>query len=189
MSEKFTAYFQRLEGLATEELDRSVAELVLAENRHVALVIAHIAAISRRRGDLERGYPNLNSYSGWRLAASARKGEERKPHAVHQGWRPIAGALELAGTAQAARLKPHAVLEVLERALDLALERKDPQKRHERRLERERRRAAPSAEPRPGEAKRLPLHPASLSPWYLHREAFRRLWMYARPWTASEDGN
>jgi hypothetical protein len=40
---------------------------------------------------------------------------------------------------------------VLERALDLALERKDPQKRHERRLERERRRGAPSDEPCPGE--------------------------------------
>ena len=34
--------------------------------------------------------------------------------------------------------------EVLERALDLALERKDPQKRQERRLERERKRGAPS---------------------------------------------
>ena len=55
MSEKFTAYFERLEGLSTEELDRSVAELVRAENRNVALVIAHIAEISRRKGELERG--------------------------------------------------------------------------------------------------------------------------------------
>ena len=54
MSEKFTAYFERLEGLSTEELDRSVAELVRAENRNVALVIAHIAEISRRKGELER---------------------------------------------------------------------------------------------------------------------------------------
>jgi hypothetical protein len=47
--------------------------------------------------------------------------------------------------------KPLALLEVLERALDLALGRKDPQKRHERRLERERRRGAPSDEPCPDE--------------------------------------
>ena len=43
--------------------------------------------------------------------------------------------------------------EVLEWALDLALERKDPQKRHERRLERERKRGAPSGEPCPGESR------------------------------------
>src|SRR5437867_9244842 len=67
MGEKFTAYFERLEGLSTEELDRSVAELVRAENRNVALVIAHIAEISRRRGELERGYPNLFEYCVRRL--------------------------------------------------------------------------------------------------------------------------
>src|SRR2546428_705118 len=70
MSEKFTAYFERLEGLSTEELDRSVAELVRAENRNVALVIAHIAEISRRRGELERGYPNLFEYCVRRLNLS-----------------------------------------------------------------------------------------------------------------------
>src|SRR5882762_5990050 len=70
MSEKFTAYFERLEGLSTEELDRSVAELVRAENRNVALVIAHIAEISRRRGELERGYPNPFEYCVRRLNLS-----------------------------------------------------------------------------------------------------------------------
>jgi hypothetical protein len=70
MSEKFTAYFERLEGLSTEELDRSVAVLVRAENRHVALVIAHIAEISRRKGELERGYPNLFEYCLRRLNLS-----------------------------------------------------------------------------------------------------------------------
>ena len=70
MSEKFTAYFERLEGLSTEELDRSVAELVRAENRNVALVIAHIAEISRRKGELERGYPNLFEYCVRRLNLS-----------------------------------------------------------------------------------------------------------------------
>ena len=46
MSEEFTAYFERLEARSTEELDRSVAELVLAEKRNLAWVIAHIAEIS-----------------------------------------------------------------------------------------------------------------------------------------------
>ena len=70
MSEKFTAYFERLEGLSTEELDRSVAELVLAEKRNLAWVIAHIAEISRRNGELERGYPNLFEYCVRRLNLS-----------------------------------------------------------------------------------------------------------------------
>jgi len=70
VSEKFTAYFERLEGLSSEELDRSVAELVRAENRNVALVIAHIAEISRRKGELERGYPNLFEYCVRRLNLS-----------------------------------------------------------------------------------------------------------------------
>ena len=38
MSEKFTAYFERLEKLSTAELDRSVAELVLAEKGNMACV-------------------------------------------------------------------------------------------------------------------------------------------------------
>ena len=41
--------------------------------------------------------------------------------------------------------------EVLERAVDLALERKDPKRKHERRLERERDRGTSQDEPRPGE--------------------------------------
>ena len=62
MSE-FTAYFEQLERLSTEDLDRSVVDLVLAEKQNVAFVIAHIAEISRRKGDLERAYPNLFVYS------------------------------------------------------------------------------------------------------------------------------
>ena len=50
MSDSFSAYFARLEQLSSEDLDRSVAELVLAEKLHVAQVIAHIAEISRRTG-------------------------------------------------------------------------------------------------------------------------------------------
>jgi hypothetical protein len=277
MSEKFTAYFERLEGLSTEELDRSVAELVRAENRHVALVIAHIAAISRRKGELERGYPNLFEYCVRRLNLSegsvalriqvanvarrfpqvlASLAEGRislsvagrlAPHLMEENVErllqdcagmskraveeylvtlkpkpafepsirkhPSAGRVDERaraesehGTSKAAERSgaapplerasprpspaPRGLLEparpelynfrfaagkafkeklvrlaevlgvespernmaeVLERALDLALERKDPQKRHERRLERERRREAPSGEPCPGE--------------------------------------
>jgi hypothetical protein len=70
MSDSFTAYFERLEGLSTEALDRSAAELALAENCHVAQVIAHLAEISRRKADLERGYPNLFEYCVGRLGLS-----------------------------------------------------------------------------------------------------------------------
>jgi hypothetical protein len=41
--------------------------------------LIHIAAISRRKGELERGYPNLNSYSGWRLAPGKEKSGSRTP--------------------------------------------------------------------------------------------------------------
>ena len=59
MNDSFKACFEKLEGLSTEDLDRSVAELVRVENRNVALVIAHLAEIARRKVELERGYPNL----------------------------------------------------------------------------------------------------------------------------------
>jgi len=59
MIEKITRYFETLEGLSTEELDRSVDKLVRDEKRNVALVIMHIAEMSRRKGHLERGYKNL----------------------------------------------------------------------------------------------------------------------------------
>lgn len=70
MCELFKAFFERLEGLSAQELDRSVAELVLAENKNVALVIAHLAEISRRKVDLERGYRGLFDYGVERLGLS-----------------------------------------------------------------------------------------------------------------------
>ena len=57
--ERFKTYCETLQGLSTEELDRSAEKLVRAEKRNVALVIAHIAEISRRKGHLECGYKNL----------------------------------------------------------------------------------------------------------------------------------
>jgi len=70
MIDKVKTYFERLEGLSTEELDRSVEELVRVEKRNVARVIAHIAEMSRRRGYLERGYKNLFEYCTRRLNLS-----------------------------------------------------------------------------------------------------------------------
>ncbi len=70
MIEKVKTYFATLEGLSTEELDRSTEKLVRAEKRNVALVIAHIAEMSRRKGHLERGYKNLFDYCTRRLNLS-----------------------------------------------------------------------------------------------------------------------
>src|SRR5688572_23605380 len=70
MSETFKACFEKLELLSTQELDRSVAELVQVENRNVALVIAHITELSRRKGDLKLGYPNLFVYCVKKLGLS-----------------------------------------------------------------------------------------------------------------------
>ncbi len=70
MSEKFKTYFATLERLSTEELDASVEKLVRAEKRNVALVIAHIAEMSRRKAALERGYKNLFDYCVRRLNLS-----------------------------------------------------------------------------------------------------------------------
>ena len=70
MIEKVKKYFGTLAGLSTEELDRSTEKLVRAEKRNVALVIAHIAELSRRKGFLELGYKNLFDYCVRRLCLS-----------------------------------------------------------------------------------------------------------------------
>ena len=70
MMEKMKMYVERLEGLSTEEPDHSIEKLVRAEKRSLALVIAHIAEMSRRKGHLERGYKNLFEYCTRRLNLS-----------------------------------------------------------------------------------------------------------------------
>ena len=70
MIEKIKTYFETLEGLSTEELDHAAEKLVRAEKRNVALVIAHIAEMSRRKGHVERGYKNLFEYCTRRLNLS-----------------------------------------------------------------------------------------------------------------------
>ncbi len=70
MVQKVKAYFKTLEGLTTEALDQSAEKAVRAEKRNVALVIAHIAEISRRKADLECGYKNIFEYCVRRLRLS-----------------------------------------------------------------------------------------------------------------------
>ncbi len=70
MVQKVKAYFKTLEDLTTEALDRSAEETVRAEKRNAALVIAHIAEISRRKAELECGYKNIFDYCTRRLKLS-----------------------------------------------------------------------------------------------------------------------
>ena len=62
MVERIKAYFESLEGLSTEALTSSAEKLVCAEKRNVALLIAHIAEMSRRKAELECGYKNIFEY-------------------------------------------------------------------------------------------------------------------------------
>ena len=70
MVNEIKAYFETLEGLSAEELSESVEELVRTEKRNVALVIAHIAEMSRRKAELACGYKNLFDYCVRRLRLS-----------------------------------------------------------------------------------------------------------------------
>ena len=70
MIEKIKAYFETLDGLSAKELDQSAEKLVRAEKRNVALLIAHIAEMSRRKADLECGYKNIFHYCVTRLNLS-----------------------------------------------------------------------------------------------------------------------
>ncbi len=70
MTERFQAYFKKLEALSTEQLDRSAEKLVRAEKHNVALVIAHIAEISRRKDALDPTYKNVFDYYERRLRLS-----------------------------------------------------------------------------------------------------------------------
>ncbi len=70
MVKKIKVYFEALEGLSTKALDQSVENLVREEKRNVALVIAHIAEISRRKAELECGYKNIFDYCVKRLKLS-----------------------------------------------------------------------------------------------------------------------
>ena len=62
MRERIEDYARRLEGLSIEALSRSAEELVSLKRRNDALLIAHLAEISKRRGHLELGYASLFDY-------------------------------------------------------------------------------------------------------------------------------
>ena len=70
MVNEFKATFETLEGLSTKQLELSTENLARAEKRHVALLIAHIAEMSRRKAALECGYKNLFAYCVSRLKLS-----------------------------------------------------------------------------------------------------------------------
>ena len=67
MRERIEAYARKLEGLSTVELSRSAERLASRERRYNALLIAHLAEISRRKGHLELGYGTLFTYCQERL--------------------------------------------------------------------------------------------------------------------------
>jgi hypothetical protein len=60
MVNKIKTYFETLEGLSMQALTDSAEKLVRSEKRNVALLIAHIAEMSRRRAAC--GYKNLFTY-------------------------------------------------------------------------------------------------------------------------------
>jgi hypothetical protein len=70
MANNFKTYFETLEALSTKALDLSAVHLVRAEKRNVAMLIAHIAEMSRRKADLECGYKNIFEYCVRRLNLS-----------------------------------------------------------------------------------------------------------------------
>lgn len=70
MLDRFKTYFSKLERLSNAELDRSAEQLVYAEKRNVAKLIAHLAEMSRRKAALELGYKSLFDYCVQRLHLS-----------------------------------------------------------------------------------------------------------------------
>ena len=70
MLDRFKKYSATLERLSNQELDRSAEQLVYAEKRNVAKLIAHLAEMSRRKAALELGYKSLFDYCVLRLHLS-----------------------------------------------------------------------------------------------------------------------
>ena len=62
MIDKFKSYSTKLERLSNDELHCSAEKLVLAENRTIAKLIAHLAEMSSRKTALELGYKSLYEY-------------------------------------------------------------------------------------------------------------------------------
>ena len=62
MREEIERCFQRLENLSTRELAHSAETVASREKRNVAVLIAHLAEISKRRVHLRLGYKSLFDY-------------------------------------------------------------------------------------------------------------------------------
>ena len=58
----FKSCCDELEKVSTRDLHRSAEKIVRAEKKELALLIAHISEISRRKAHLELGYKNLFDY-------------------------------------------------------------------------------------------------------------------------------
>ena len=62
MENRFNVYFQKLKKFSTNELHQSAEKIVRSEKQKLALLIAHISEVSRRRAHLELGYKSLFDY-------------------------------------------------------------------------------------------------------------------------------
>ena len=62
MENRSKFYFDELEKKYTKDLHQSAVKIVRAEKEKLALLIAHISEISKRRAHLELGYKNLFDY-------------------------------------------------------------------------------------------------------------------------------
>ena len=149
MVKEIKAYFETLEGLSTEALDRSAEKLVRAEKRNVALLIAHIAEMSRRKAELECGYKNLFDYCVRRLNLS--EGSVALRIQVANVSRSLKAKFERLAKVLGVENPLKHMAEIFERAVDISLEKKDPKRKRERRLERKRKQGASREKSRPDE--------------------------------------
>ena len=62
--------FASLERLSVQDLDASIQNAAQHERKHVALVIAHLTEMSRRKAHLDLGYSSLFNYCLERLSLS-----------------------------------------------------------------------------------------------------------------------
>ena len=70
MLDRFKKYAAKLERLSNQALDHSAEQLVYAEKRNVAKLVAHLAEMSRRKAALALGYKSLFDYCVLRLHLS-----------------------------------------------------------------------------------------------------------------------
>ena len=110
--------------MSDSELDRSAEKLVCAEKQNVAKLIAPIAEMSRRKVTLELGYKSTLYLVRIEPKPVFQRSIRRRPA------RPV--------PVESARAeRPEHKAEILEQALDVALDKKDPKRKLERRKARQ----------------------------------------------------